>query len=431
MKKLFTLLMPLFIGMLFFSQSVNTAQTAKAEENTTPIIEQKTDLYFFWQNGCPHCAEEEKFLDKMETKYPELEIHRLEITGNPVNPKANKENRDLLTKIGSKLNIKIAGVPFTLVGKEYVSGFDNENGIGKTIESKIQKAIDSEYYNLVSEIEKEEESNNKTDEQNAGNNSEVKYEDINKTVSAPFLGEIDITKLSLPMLTVVIGLLDGFNPCAMWILLFLISLLIGMGDRKRMWILGGAFILASALVYFIFLSAWLNFFQLIGFKSWLQTAIALVAFYAGYHNLKEYFTNKEAACKVTHGEKRQKIFAKLKEVTKKEKLWMALIGIVLLAFAVNLVELFCSVGFPATYTQILSLNHLPFWQYYGYITLYVFFFMLDDIIVFIIAMKTLEVTGLTTKYSRASHLIGGVLMLLIGILMLFKPEILMGGIKLF
>jgi glutaredoxin-related protein len=430
MKKPFALFIPLFIGALLFSQNTKITQIARAEENTTPIIEQKTDLYFFWQNGCPHCAEEEKFLDKMETKYPELEVHRLEITSSAVNPKANKENRELLTKIGSKLKIQIAGVPFTLIGKEYVSGFDNENGIGKTIESKIQKAIDSEYYNLVSEMKKEGSENN-TKEQTKEDIGQIQYEDINKTVSVPFLGEVDITTLSLPVLTIIIGLLDGFNPCAMWILLFLISLLIGMGDRKRMWILGGTFILTSALVYFIFLSAWLNFFQLVGFKSWLQIAIALVALYAGYHNLKEYFTNKEAACKVTHGERRQKIFTKLREITKKDKLWMALIGIVLLALAVNVVELFCSVGFPATYTQILSLNNLPFWQYYGYIALYVFFFMLDDIIVFVIAMKTLEVTGLTTKYSRASHLIGGILMLLIGLLMLFKPEILMGGIKLF
>lgn len=431
MKRIFALLIPLVIVAVFLGQIFDTVQTAKAEENTTPIIEQKTDLYFFWQNGCPHCAEEEKFLDKMEEKYSDLEIHRLEITSSAVNPQANKENRELLTKIGSKLKIRIAGVPFTLIGKEYVSGFDNENSMGKIVESKIQKAIDSEYYNLVSEIEKEEKSGGDEKEKNEKINGQIQYEDINKTVSVPFLGELDITKLSLPMLTVVIGLLDGFNPCAMWILLFLISLLIGMGNRKRMWILGGAFILTSALVYFIFLSAWLNFFQLIGWKSWLQTAIALVALYAGYHNLKEYFTNKEAACKVTHGEKRQKIFAKLRDITKKDKLWMALTGIVLLAFAVNVVELFCSVGFPATYTQILSLNHLPFWQYYGYIFLYVLFFMIDDIIVFIIAMKTLEVTGLTTKYSRASHLIGGVLMLLIGMLMLFKPEILMGGIKIF
>ncbi len=236
-----------------------------------------------------------------------------------------------------------------------------------------------------------------------------------------------ILSLPLPLLSVVIGFLDGFNPCAMWTLLFLITLLLGMKDKKRMWILGITFIVASAFVYFLFLSAWLNFFLVLGFVFWIRIAIGLVAIGAGIYNLREYYLNKNAVCKVTQGEKRKKTFDKLKGITQEKRFLLAFFGIILLAFAVNLVELVCSAGLPAVYTQILSLNALPTWQYYLYILIYIFFFMLDDLFIFAIAMVTLHTVGIQTKYARFSQLIGGILMLIIGILLLFKPELLMFG----
>ena len=92
-----------------------------------------------------------------------------------------------------------------------------------------------------------------------------------------------------------------------------------------------------------------------------------------------------------------------------------------------MVELVCSAGLPAIYTQILSLSNLPTWQYYFYLGLYILIFMLDDLFVFFTAMFTLKAVGVESKYARYSHLIGGVLMLVIGLLLLFKPEWLMFG----
>ena len=143
--------------------------------------------------------------------------------------------------------------------------------------------------------------------------------------------------------------------------------------------------------------------------------------------MKEYWKNKDGACKVTGGENKQKTFNKLKELVHHNSFWFALGGIILLAGAVNLVELICSAGFPAIYTQVLALNHLPKWEYYLYLLGYIFFFMLDDLIVFFVAMITLKMTALSGKYSRYSNLIGGLLMVIIGILLIFKPELLMFG----
>ena len=250
---------------------------------------------------------------------------------------------------------------------------------------------------------------------------------IPETITVPFIGELNIKNLSLPFLAAVLGGLDGFNPCAMWTLLFLISLLLGMENRKRMWILGTTFIAASASVYFFFMAAWLNLMLFIGMIVWVRIIIGLVALAGGGYNLKEYFTNKDAACKVTNTEKRQKVFARLKDIAHQKSFLLALGGIIILAFAVNLVELICSAGLPVVFTQILTLSNLAGWQYYSYILLYIFFFMLDDLFIFVVAMTTLRITGVTGKYSRFSHLIGGILMLIIGLILILKPELLMFG----
>jgi hypothetical protein len=200
-----------------------------------------------------------------------------------------------------------------------------------------------------------------------------------------------------------------------------------MNDRKRMWILGSTFIISSAVVYFLFLSAWLNLFHFLGFIIWVRITIGLVALGAGGYYLYDFVKNRSGGCSVMGDERRQKIFDKIKNITQRKEFLLALGGIIALAFAVNLVELICSAGLPAVYTQILSLSDLNSWQYYGYLLLYILVFMLDDLFVFFTAMITLQATGIQSKYSHFSHLVGGALMLIIGLLLLFKPELLMFG----
>ena len=251
---------------------------------------------------------------------------------------------------------------------------------------------------------------------------------VPETLTLPVFGQVNLKYLSLGAITVIIGALDGFNPCAMWVLVFLINLLLGLDDRKKMWILGSAFIIASGAVYFLFMTAWLNILIFLGFIFWIRIIIGLVALLAGGYNLKEYWTDASGACTLSQGARRQRTMDRLKEtVISTRKFWLALGGIVLLAFLVNLVELICSAGFPVVYLQILSLTPMPFWQYYLYLLLYILIFMLDDIIVFVVAMLTLQLMGVTTRYKRLSNLIGGVLMLLIGVLLIFKPGWLMFG----
>src|SRR3990167_2747033 len=362
-------------------------------------------VHFFRSEGCPHCAKEEVFLEKLKVKYPDLEIRDYEIS-------QNRNNAELLQKTGKELAADVSGVPFTVVGRHYTVGFGTEETSGRIIEEMIMTARNNNEPDVVSLI-----LNN-----NAGNainpaGPEIPFP-VSETISLPILGTVAVSDLSLPVLTFVIALADGFNPCAMWVLIFLISLLIGMHDKFKMIVLGSVFILASGLIYFLFLSAWLNLFLFLGFIFWIRTAIGGVALAAGGYNIREYFTNKDGACKVTGSEKRRKIFDKLKRVTESKNFLWAIGGIILLAFAVNLVELICSAGLPAVYTKILALNDLTKLQYYLYIFFYIFIFMLDDLFIFFAAMITLRMTGMTTKYSHWSHLIGGILMVIIGLLLI-------------
>ncbi len=394
-----------FLAILCFFGAI----PAQAQNNAT--ADKTVNLYFFWGEGCPHCAKEKTFLEKMEAKYPELEIHDYEIWGNA-------ENRDLMIEFGKKLNAYVSGVPFTVVGEHYVVGWMDEKNTGAQIEEAIDCAINKSCRDVGVEI-------NGTTSKSPKNTTGTSK--IPETLTLPIIGEIETKNISLPVLTVIIAALDGFNPCAMWTLLFLISLLLGMQNRRRMWVLGVAFIVTSATVYFLFLSAWLNLLLFIGFILIVRIIIGLVALGGGGYYLKEYFFNPHAGCVVTGSEKRQKVFEKLRQLTHEKHFLIALAGIVLLAIAVNLVELICSAGLPAVYTQILTLSKLPTWQYYGYLLLYIFVFMLDDLLVFFTAMITLKMTGISDKYSRASHLIGGIAMVIIGLLLLFKPEWLMFG----
>ncbi|MDD5072145.1 MAG: thioredoxin family protein [Patescibacteria group bacterium] len=395
-----------FLFLLFFASFlIIPCQIALAEEAKT------VNIYFFWGKGCPHCEQEKPFLEKMAKKYPEVKIHSYEAWGS-------KQNRDLMVGFAQKLNANVSGVPFTVVGEHYIIGWMNEEYSGAKIEDAIRCALNNGCRDVGAEIGAIS---------RPGANIQNSDQKIPESITAPFFGKIEIKNFSLPVLAVVLGALDGFNPCAMWILLFLISLLLGMENKKRMWILGTTFIVASASVYFLFMAAWLNLLLFIGMVVWVRIIIGLVALTGGGYNLKEYFTNPEAGCKVTGAEKRQKIFARLKNITQQKSFYLALGGIIILAFAVNLVELICSAGLPVVFTQILSLSDLASWQYYFYILIYIFIFMLDDLFVFFAAMTTLQMTGITAKYSRWSHLIGGVLMLIIGLLLIFRPEWLMFG----
>ena len=194
-----------------------------------------------------------------------------------------------------------------------------------------------------------------------------------------------------------------------------------------MWILGLTFIITSGLVYLAFMLSWFNLASLVPKLQLLRFIVAVVALGAGIFNLNNYIKSlsKDDGCEVVDDKKRKKIINRIIKITSNKKFILAFLGIILLAATVNLIELMCSIGIPLIYTQILSMNNLSTFKYMIYMIIYIVFFLLDDILIFAISMKTLKVTGISTKYTKYSHLIGGIIMLIIGILMILKPEWLM------
>lgn len=369
----------------------------------------KVNLYLFYGDGCPHCAQEEEFLKEYLKEEKNASLVKYEIWHS-------EDNREKLIKVQNKLNNHENGVPYLVIGNKVIVGYSK----GST-DKRIKKYVDNykkdkKYEDVVGKILKNKKVN------------EIKptTEEVEE-VNVPIFGNVKVRELSLPVLAVVLGLADGFNPCAMWILLFLITMLLNTKNRKRMWILGLTFILTSGLVYLLFMISWLSLASFISKIYLVRILIALVAFIVGFINLNNYYKSrkKDSGCEVVKNNDRKKIMTKITKIINEKSFILAILGIILLAASVNIIEMMCSIGLPIIFTQVLAMNNLSIGSYALYMFLYILFFLIDDIVVFVIAMTTLKVTGISTKYSKYSHLVAGIITILIGLLLLLKPSILM------
>lgn len=372
------------------------------------------NIYLFHSYTCKHCKEEIKLLDELEKEYDNIKVYKYEVNEN--------ENGELLKNISEIMGSKVTGTPYTIIGNKVFSGYDYENSKGRfkgAIEYYSKYGYEDKVGEYISSIPLPSYEVKDTDP----NVDEYINDYISYKVKLPLIGEVKLKNLTLPLITVVIGLADGFNPCAMWVLLFLISMLIGMKDKKRMWILGSTFLLTSALIYLIFMMSWLNLANLLISVVWVRVIIAVVSLVGGFINLRGYIKHRKVSgCDVVDDKKRNRIITRIKKFTTEKNFWLAILGVIVLAISVNVVELACSAGLPVMFIEILSLNNLTAIEEIIYIVLYMLFFLLDDFVVFVIAMTTLSLTGVSSKYGNLSKLIGGILMLLIGLLLMFKPE---------
>ena len=379
------------------------------------FAKEQVNLYFFHGDGCPHCAEEEKFLAKIEKKYSYVKIIRYEVW-------KNKSNALLMDRVGNRYDVATSSVPLTVISGTAISGYSESIGIRIERAIKYYKDNPKKNVNYVSQIK-----NGTFDEDEIKDSfSEAdKKTDESTKIKLPLLGKINLKDFSLPTAATLIGLVDGFNPCAMWVLLFLISMLLGMKDRKRMWILGLTFLLSSALVYMAIMLSWFNIVVNVMASVIFRNIISVIAIVGAIINLRAFFKSNDSGCEVVDDKKRKKVISKIKDFTKEKSLFIALGGVIFLAVSVNVIELACSAGLPLVFTQLLAINNVSSFESFIYTLIYIFFFLIDDIIIFLIAMSTTKVHAISTKYNKYSHLIGGILMLIIGILLLVKPEWLM------
>ncbi len=382
----------LAIYLLFFQPATFSAPSqAQGDGNIT--------INFFFSPSCSHCAAQKVFHQKLlaDQEFKNLKI----ISYNADVP----ENMRLMQGMSANFTtIPPEGIPVTFIGnyKMFV-GYDDEEHRGADIKEALRKCALSGC---------------KTQDPNAPASNPL------SNLQVPVIGTIDLSSTSLLIVASVLGLIDGFNPCAMWVLVYLISLTMSITSTKRKWLIVATFLLASGILYFLFMTAWLNAFLIIGYFRPISILVGAFALGVGILSIKEYVDTKGSiSCKVETPSDKKKLMDEMKQIVSSPLNLATIAGIIVLAFVINSVEFVCSAAIPVVFTQTLALSHLGFFEYYFYMLVYVFFFMLDDMIIFGMAVFMLS-GDIGEKYAAYNKIIGGVIMGALGLMLLFAPQML-------
>ncbi|KKP88738.1 MAG: hypothetical protein UR93_C0009G0026 [Berkelbacteria bacterium GW2011_GWA2_35_9] len=364
------------------------------------LAENQKYIDFYYSKNCKYCQNEILFLNELKAKSSNITIQYFEIESD------QKYALDL-SKVLSSYEVKNVSVPVTKINEKIIIGFEDST------KEKIKQLINSE--------------NSSQKEVFTASSCDVDKKickDEDNSIKVPILGEIKTKNFSLPILTIILGLADGFNPCAMWALVALISLLISLKSRKKLLIIGSSFLIISYVIYFLYLSAFLNIILYLNYIKYIQYIVGLIAVVTGFYYLKIFIQTDPETCQIVSAKNENKIFKKLEKYINSNFLIIGIMSVGLLAIAVNTIEMVCSVGIPAIFSSVLSQNNLSNFERYSYIGVYNLFYMLDDIIVFLIALFTIKVIKPTQKISYWLKLIGGILLIILGIIFVFKPELL-------
>lgn len=345
--------------------------------------DEKVNIYLFYSKICPHCQKEEKYFETLKEKYQDkINIYTYEVT-------ENKTNNEIMKSLKKELKENSQGVPFTIIGSKTFLGYDES--LNERIENTIESYLDE---------------NTKTD----------------NTYTIPILGKIEAKNASIILIAIILGFIDGFNPCAMWILLLLINMCISIKDKKKMLIVCLTFIITSGIIYFLSMLG-IGFILDLTTISYIRNIIAILAIILGIYNLYKYLkTRKQTGCHVVKKEKRKTIITKINNILNNKNTLLMFGGTIILATSVSLVEMACSLGFPTIFLELLSINNIHSFLKVTYLLIYILFYLIDDIIVLFLSIKAFETKGISTKYNKYVHLIGGLIMILMGVLLIFKPE---------
>lgn len=386
---------------------------AIAQETTKVTIEVLS------REDCSHCQDEEAYLNNLLELRNDIQVNILDLSV--------PENQKLWEQI-TELEKLPKVTPITIIGDSIIQGFDTAETSGK----QFEKLIDY-YQSYPSQI-----NGFQAYLDNGGNNQEALIVDgtcteecvlpdspnLMKQITLPFIGSLDLTGYSLPALAAILGFIDGFNPCAMWVLVTFLLILAQLKSRKKMLFYAGLFIIAEAIMYTLILTVWYTTWDFVGLDRIVTPIVGLVAIGGGMFFLYEWKTSKPGECKVTNLQQRQKIRSKIQAVINKPLGLGTAVGIIVLAFSVNIIEFACSIGIPQTFTKIIELNDLSLMASAGMIAIYILMYMVDDFIVFGLALYSFDKIGLSSKYSKLSNLIGGVILILLGMALIINPNFL-------
>jgi len=387
-RKYVALLLALTLATLFVSSAYGQSE--------------ETVLYFFKSKGCPYCEKEEPFLEELENKHPSLKVVEKDI--------ASTENVELLRNMGREYGKEIRGVPATFLGDNVWVGFTEK--IGSQIEDRVENCVETGCVNPLVKVKGEEAV---TDDSGG---------EKNETIHVPFVGSVDLSSTSAFMSTAVIAFVDGFNPCSLWVLTFLLGLLIYTKSRKRIIVVGLTFLTVTATAYGLFILGLFSAFQYIGQLLWIRVVVAVIAFSFGLVNVKDYFWFKEGFSFTIPEGIKPRIAEKFRNLTQKSHSLAALVGATfLMALGITLAELPCTAGFPVVWTGILNTQGVSGTTFGVLFVVYMAIYLLDELLVFGTVSVTLQSSKLQEEHGRTLKLVGGTLMLTLAVSFLFAPEL--------
>ena len=415
-KSRFFALMIMLFGIFWISQIGYSDGNSQSK---------KVKIEYFGRKDCKNCANLEKFLKELSTKRDDFEYveHKID---------ESNEEKAFFDETTSKLKL-VKGTPIIYIDGHIIQGFNTADTTGKEIENLINSGKTKDKILTLKEYVESGQTGNVSSNgavctgdtvcevpgltKGAENQVLVNIPIINKTV--------DLTNYSLLTMSIILGTIDGFNPCAMWVLVLFLTALIAVGNKVKMFRVAGLFILAEAVMYFFILNAWIYAWDFVGLDKWVTPLVGIVGIIGGIFFIRNYLKKGDTLeCEVTDFEQRAKISKKIKDIANKPFTLLTALAIIGLALSVNVIEFACSVGIPQTYTKILQINEVPFWTRQFYTFIYIIGYMIDDIIVFGFALMSVNKLQLTTKYSKWVNLFGGILMIILGLIMLIKPSLL-------
>jgi hypothetical protein len=367
----------------------------QAPAHAPPAIE------FFTRAGCPRCVAARRLLERLQREEPGLRVVVSAVDRDP-------QARQRLHELSARAGIVTPGVPSFAVGAALLVGHRDEGTTERALRAMLAgQAPEASAAAACAAA--------------AAGPCEALPPPA-PGVDTRLFGRLSVERIGLPLFSLALGLLDGFNPCAMWVLLFLLSLLVNLHDRRAMALIAGTFVLVSGAVYFAFLAAWLNVFLLIGVSRGAQVVIGVVAAAVGAINVKEFFAFKRGISLTIPEAAKPGLYDRMRRIVRAERLTASLAGAALLAVVVNMIELLCTAGLPAVYTSVLAAQALSSWQYYGHLLLYTVAYVADDALMVGLAVSALAHRRLSEHEGRWLKLISGAVMLGLAVLLLLWPD---------
>jgi hypothetical protein len=354
----------------------------------------QVQLYFFWSLACPHCTAAHPHIEAIPQARPWVSLHALELTRSAANV---RRYQDMARQLGQTA----ASVPAFLFCGEMHVGWDSDATTGALLRQRLDQCR----------------------ARAIGGKSSGSGKQADEMLHLPLLGSMDPASLSLPALTLILAGLDAFNPCAFFVLLFLLSMLVHQKSRKRMLLIGGVFVLVSGVMYFAFMAAWLNVFQLFGHLAWVTLAAGALAVLVGALGVKDFFLFEKGITLSIPESRKPDIFRRARAILNAESLPAMLAATMLLAIAANFYELLCTAGFPMVYTRLLTLAELSPAARYGYLAAYNLVYVLPLALIVAAFARTLGARKLTEREGRLLKLMSGSMMLGLGALLLLAPEL--------